>query len=552
VADASSTAPPRGAAQGDLRIPLSAAHRAWRGRFDGPELAILLGFIALSIWVLALDLRQVVLHDRSWTGTDGMFVTDQMTYLAWIRDSSHHLLVSNLFELQHTPADFFQPLVVISGALVSLGLAPWVAMLLWKPIAVGGLVLATRAFVHGTVPDVWGRRAALGLALFFVGPGAFVADKILHTNAAASLRWSAITFDLSLGFWSWGYSFGLIALAAAVAALVAYARARSKGRHRWVAPLLGALASSLHPWQGAILILVLLGAEAIAWRSHESPRLRPLLLCVSATALPLLYFVILNRSDPAWKLAQVSAHSAFPLWMVALTLAPLLLPAAFAYRARPQDFLARATRLWPLAALIIFGLSETKLSAAPTHALLGISIPLAILAVEGVRSVRLWERRTVRQVVIVTLIASAILPGTWYELTTARTAVAPGPLRAQATGPVFLDPGERSALNYLARDPRPGGVLSRFYLGTVVPAFTGRHTFVGNFYYSPDFPHRVGVADQLFAGGLAPRAARAVVQQIGARFLLADCRSAPDLQRSLAPIVSSVHRFGCASVFVVR
>jgi hypothetical protein len=512
----------------------------------------MLGFIALSIWVLALDLRQVVLHDRSWTGTDGMFVTDQMTYLAWIRDASRHLLVSNLFELQHTPADFFQPLVVISGALVALGVAPFVSMLLWKPLAVGGLVLVSRAFVHRSVDGAWARRAALGLGLFFVGPGAFVADTVLHANGAASLRWSAITFDLSLGFWSWGYSFGLIALGAALAALLSYERARSTTRHRWVAPLLGALASALHPWQGATLILVLIGAELLAWRTHQAPRPRQLVICVAATALPLLYFVILNRTDPSWKLAQASAHSAFPLWMVALTLAPLALPATLAYRVRPRGFLAHAARLWPLAALIIFGLSETKLSAAPTHALLGISIPLAILAVEGVRSVRWPGRPALQRAITVALIAATILPGTWYELTTARSAVAPGPVQAQATGPVFLDPGERSALDYLARDPRPGGVLSRFYLGTVVPALTGRHTYVGNFYYSPNFPQRVALADQLFAGGLAPRAARAVVQQIGARFLLADCRSAPDLQRSLAPIVSSVHRFGCASVFVVR
>jgi hypothetical protein len=519
---------------------------------DRVELAVVLAFIALSLWVLALDLRQVVVYSRSWTGTDGLFVTDQMTYLAWIRDSSHHVLVSNLFELQKTPADFFQPLIVVSGALVALGVAPWVALLLWKPVAVGALLLITCVFVHRTLDGVWGRRAALVLALFFVGSGALVAQEILHTSVGTSLRWLAITNDLSLGFWSWGYSFGLIALAAMIAGLISYERARHTNRVPWAASLLGAMASSLHPWQGGTLILVLTAVEALAWLGGQRPHLRPLVVTISASALPLVYFLVLNHSDPSWKLAQASAQSTVPLWMVALTLAPLALPAALAYRVRPQTYLACVTRIWPIAALIIFALSETALSAAPTHALLGISIPLAVLAIQGIRSIHSSAHPTRQRVVIAVLGAAAILPATWNELSTAHTIVAPGAPESQSIEPRFVNPGERRALDYLARDPRPGGVMSRFYLGTVVPGLTGRHTFVGNFYYSPDFPRREAITDQLFLGGLAPQAARNVAQSSGARFLLADCRTSVALQGALSPIVSSVHRFGCASVYVLR
>ena len=43
------------------------------------------------------------------------------------------------------------------------------------------------------------------------------------------------------------------------------------------------------------------------------------------------------------------------------------------------------TRIWPLAAILIYVLSASTLSATPLHAFNGITIPLAVLAVTGVR-----------------------------------------------------------------------------------------------------------------------------------------------------------------------
>ncbi|MGZ6639863.1 MAG: hypothetical protein ACXVII_44515, partial [Solirubrobacteraceae bacterium] len=38
----------------------------------------------------------------------------------------------------------------------------------------------------------------------------------------------------------------------------------------------------------------------------------------------------------------------------------------------------------------------------------------------------------------------------------------------------------------------------------------------------------------------------------GARFVLADCSAHTDLRVLLAPIIGSVHRFGCASVYTIK
>jgi hypothetical protein len=100
------------------------------------EIVLLAAFAAFSLWVVALDLWQVIAHGRVWTGTDGFYIVDQMQYLAWIASASQHLFSANLFVLRGTPADYFQPAIAISGGVTALGVAPWLALLLWKPVAV--------------------------------------------------------------------------------------------------------------------------------------------------------------------------------------------------------------------------------------------------------------------------------------------------------------------------------------------------------------------------------------------------------------------------------
>ena len=187
---------------------------------------MLFAFAAISMWVLALDVWRVVFDGGVWTGTDGVYIVDQLQYLAWIKDASSHILVSNLFVLRSTPTDYFQPAVVISGGLTALGMAPWLSLLLWKPVAVIGFFFAVRAFASRLLTGVWPRRAALVLALFF---GSF-------TNVYGHF---SVLGDLFPGFLSWGYVFGLMALAAMVWALVAHHDSRLNDRRLWLAGLLG-------------------------------------------------------------------------------------------------------------------------------------------------------------------------------------------------------------------------------------------------------------------------------------------------------------------------
>lgn len=486
------------------------------------------------MWVVGLDVWQIVAHGRVWTGTDGLYVVDQLQYMAWIKDASRHGLVSNLFVLRSTPVDYLQPAITISGGLAAVGVAPWLALLVWKPVAVGGCFFAFRAYVRSSLSGTWPRRAALVLALFF---GSFT---IVYGS------WGVLG-DLFPGFLSWGYTFGLLALAAMAGALLMYGRHWGEERLVWLPGLLGCLAGWLHPWNGELLIAVLVGTELVSARGCRTAlRLRQLAVTVILTAAPLAYYGLLGRTDLSWRLARVASKHSFPLWAIALAIAPLLVPALLAYRERPRGFLAAATRVWPVAAFAVYMLSASGVSATPLHAFQGITLPLAVLAVEGVAGVG-WERVPHRLAVGAVLVAAFTIPAVVDELRIAHRLVAPRLGTAN-----FITDDERRALDYLAGDAAPGGVVARSYLGALVPGATGRRSYVGDCLWSqPHCDARLVAVRSLFGGSLTRSAARAFVRSSGARFLLADCRPNADLETLLGPVVGSVHHFGCATVYTV-
>jgi hypothetical protein len=507
--------------------PTERAARA--ARLDRFELALLAIFAALSLWTIGLALYQVLAHGRIWTGSENVFFVDGFQSMMWIEGILHHGASPDLYVLRPTAADFFQPLIAISAAVTALGVPSWVSLLVWKPVAVGGAFLALWAYLRRVVTGEWARRAALALALFF--------------------GWGAVIGDSSLVFWSWGYPLALIGLACALGALLAYARDRKRGSVGLLAPALGAMASWLHPWQGETLILVLLGTELCLLARRQRVPVAALALTVAVTALPLAYFALLVKLDPVWRYERQVALSTYPFSHVAGTLWPLAIPALLAYRVRPASFLELSARVWLPVALVLFWFSEWQGSGA-THALLGVTVPLGALAVEGLRSLP-WRRvrlpRRALAALAVALLAAVTIPGMRYLLDYARQHVEP-----QAGRATFITRGENAALSYLARDRRAGGVLTSFYLGALVPPRTGRNTYLGDCYWSqPNCGRRSDMVNRLLAGKLGGRQARAFVLSTGARFVLGDCRSR-DLQAALASITSDVRRFSCATLYTIR
>jgi len=500
-----------------------------RLQLDRLEALLLAMLGALSLWTVAVGLWQAAAHGLVWVGSDSVFPADAMQSMSWIQGILHHGASPDMYVLAHTSADFFQPLVGISAAVTALGVAPYLVLLLWKPLAVAAIFFAVRAYVHATVAGRWPRLAALALALFFA--------------------WGSVIGDSWIPWWSWGYPFALIALACSLGALLAYARDRARGRIGALPPLLGALASWLHPWQGETLILILLACELVMLARGERVRLLPLALTVAFAALPLGYFALLVHFDAVWQREREAALSTFPLYRVAEAFAPLALAALLTYRQRATSFIALTARMWPLAAAGVFAFSEWQ-GSGPTHALLGLSVPLAALAVEGVRSLP-WRRAPRlthwRPALALAAVAALTIPGTISMMKVAKRLDRP-----VIGNPHFLTPGENAALAYLARDPRAGGVIAPFHLGMAVPPITARQTYVGNCYWSePNCHQRSKTVERLLAGELSPAQAENLVRSSGAHFVLGDCRSR-DITALLAPITLAVRHFSCATVYSVR
>jgi hypothetical protein len=282
-------------------------------------------------------------------------------------------------------------------------------------------------------------------------------------------------------------------------------------------------------------------------RLYERAHLKLTIATIGGTAIPLLYYAILGKTDLSWKLAQVASKHAFSFWAITIAIVPLLVPASIAYTRRPTTFLAAATRAWPLAAYAIFVLSGTSLGATPLHSFQGITIPLAVLAVEGFQILG-WSRVRRPLLAGAVLVALFTIPTTYEELKIAHGLAAPTRNNAN-----FIRPKERDALNYLENLKEPGSVMTRSYLGTYVPGKTGRRSYVGDCLWSePGCLTLTNNANTLFRGSMTPAAAQSFVLNSGARFVLADCQTTADLPKLLGPIIRSAHGFGCAAVYEVE
>jgi hypothetical protein len=501
--------------------------RGWPERVDPIQATLLLAFCALAAWVPVVDLVRAGSTPLRWTHTIGTYVQDEMQYLAWIRDASRHVLVCDLFVLRPTPHDYLQPLIAISGGLVALGMAPWFALLVWQPLALLAVLAAVLALVRRALPGKGQRRAALALVLFAAAPGS-------HP-------------DLWLAFWAWGYPFGLISLAGGIAALLICARPQPSARARLGAAALGLLAAWLHPWQGETLIVVLLAGLLLGRRAGSRRPLalerRCAALVIAACALPLLYYVGLDRLDSNWGFGASYSTAVPQAWKLALYLAPLGVPALLAYRRPCASRLELLLRCWPPAAIALLVLFALGLGGTPTHTLLGISVPLGILAVQGVSELPAFGALRGRRALTVALVLAATVPGVQWQMSQAPARIGPSTRNGN-----FVSISDLRALSYLQRDPRPGGVLTGYDLGLLVPGATGRATYLGDSYWTPDWQWRWQQLFELFGGWMRPRAARAFVRSTGARFILSDCTWHHGLPRSLLALARHVRRFGCAEL----
>lgn len=515
-------------------------------RLDRFEAGVLACLLALALAPLAGLLVRVWTQGGLVTGGDGFLVADPLQYLTWLRDAGRHVAVENLYDLADGPHSFVHPGVLISGLLHRAGLGEVAAYMIWKPVAVlalwAGAVAITRRFLERRDD----RRLALVIALFFASPLAALVGWSGMGGNDVKFDFDFVSGELWPGTYLWGYLFTAVAVGLMPLGLLAYERGRAGGRARALgaAAACGLFSAWMQPWQGATFAIVLVSAELLCLRRGRRPlaAARDLAAPLTATAAPLVYYYVLAKTDESWELAgAVNDFPRWPWWVTVLGLLPLALPALAAYRLPAPDFGALALRAWPLAGLGVF---YQPAGTFPFHAFQGLSLPLSVLACLGVRH-WLGERR-----LPLAAAASAVLVlcavGIAYRANELREAVNLG------RQPFFLETGEHDALRELERRAEPGGVLTPVYSGILVPAYTGRETYVGAGSWTPDFERRRSETEALFAGEFSTAEARELVRRSGAAFLYSDCHGRADIARIVRPFTDPPRRFGCATVYRVR
>jgi hypothetical protein len=516
-----------------------------RPPLDRIERSALVALAGLSLLVLAALLTK----RRALTGADGLLASDQLQYFTWIRQAGEHGLIGNEYDLAPDDRVFLHPGFLLSGVVHALlGISVPLSYLLWKPVAVVLLFWGALRYVRRLLPAGGPRHAALVLALFAVMPASAV---VAWTGVGGKPRQYTFDFiagELSSAQYLWGYLMTAIAVALMPLVLLAVEDWRHGRRARTLAlASLGALLVTwLQPWQGGTLVLVLLAVEALTWRRERERPPAQLLAVLAAACAPAVYYALLQRTDAAWELAgRVNAAGtqitwSWPWWAIALTLAPLALPAALAYRLPARSWQELALRAWPLAALAVY---LAPFGTFPYHAFQGMTIPLAVLAVQGLLSVSARPRTAV----VVAALALMVVPGTAHRFEVAVNSV------HAAGDPFFVFDGEQQALDALESDPRPGGVLAPAYAGHMIPYRTGREVYVGALSWTPAWERRVRETNALFEGSLGPQGARALARRSGARFAFVDCRPGlRDLRPLLGPLIERTRSFGCATLYDLR
>jgi hypothetical protein len=495
----------------------AARTRDWLRDGSGVVLAC---FAALSVAPLVALLIRAAMRGEHFAGPGaGLAILDQYRYLAWIRDAGAHVLIAPGGGTLPGAHAYLNPVFLISGLLVRGGVSIQLAYQLWLPVAIIVLFAGYRALVWRAVEPGRARGVTLALALIGCSPLLPLLDygKVVDANGAAEMI--NVATHLSPYWQAWGYFPTAIALGLIPLWVLELARAPRPRLVRLCA--VGATVSLLDPWAG--LTLLLLGAFLLA------RELRTMVVPLLAVAAPLLYYLVLARSNVAWTLGNLrNSFGPGPLWVFPIVLGPLLVPAVVG-RQVGRGRIEQALWLWPLASLLALALVPGN---AELTALEGTSLPLAVLAVRG------WRRLHAPALVSAGAVALMIAPGVAYAGATFHDYV------NDHYAPYNLASGELAALRSTPRVR----VLTTDYLAPAMVALTGR------------VPVPVPVpqegrgrlnAENLFDGHLGAPATRTLLAATGEpRELISDClpRRA-DLAALLAPLGYERRRYGCASVY---
>ena len=535
------------------------------GRISWPERLVL----ALSAAVMLVGLGAVAAvrlkhPDRVWTGAiGGGTPEDAQQYLAWFVDASHHLLVGNLFDLAAPSRTYLNPLISVSGALYRLGLPIEYCYAIWVPVAIVLLLFGTVKLCHRFLNTTAERTCALAIALLYAFPGDRFLRLLPEHGWVGRDGLMAADYDIRIPATMWGYPLSTISFALIPFALLAYASASDRGRR--VSPLAaGALFLSawLQPWQGLIacamvgiassvlIVRSLRGSGRIGWGSVVLPA-----TTIAACSIPILYYQLLGSLDRAFAATMVNTEIMAiteKWWALILVTLPILIAAAPAFvMGRPFRIDELLLRSWAAGSLgVALAMSLLEVPAQSTHALRGISIPLGILSVTGVKLLSAQRKRLSVGVPLATGAAALaiVVPPNIEFVKWQVVAITEWPVKYG----FFIHKDDNASLNWLRQNPEPGSVFTGAGgLSQFMPVRTGRQVWNGHWNWSPkSAPRRLAVdtavgekPGNIFMSGAEFGAAT------GARYVVLGCQSDhARAKKALGPEIAVRAKFGCSEV----
>lgn len=522
----------------------------WRLRVEprSVQVALLVALALASFGGFALDAINAAVENRVFIGASGTRAADQLQYLSWATDSAHHGFSRDLYAFHLGSRVFLDPLWLVTGLLhVRGGLSYSLLTAIWQSVALLLLFAAVRVYARSLLGAGWQATIAMLLALFML-PFSFLVAHVRFGSTAGLVSYET----LSIGWIS-----GDIQLALAVAAMIVFLlqvrellvvpNVAARRRPTWLAAGAGVAASWLHPWQGMLLLLILV--MLVLWERPSLERHRRLLAPALLTALPVAYYALLSKLDASWAYAassqQATAHGKVSLagaFVVALL--PIAVIAAPGYADRRKDPGDRMLKLWPIASVILF----VALPADTEHAMGGVAVPAAVLMVRGwpwvLRRLPRFARGKARWVAAAA-ISFSVIGAPLFVVQRLKNVRAAGQIAAE------IAHGDALALDSIASRPLSSGVLTSATLGAWVPVVTDQATWVGHGTWTPSYSARSRGVSGLFNGSMdsEPRRERRFVLSIGASYVLEPCGWHARLQQALLPAGFTARKFGCATLY---
>jgi hypothetical protein len=508
------------------------------------QLAVFSVLTVACFCVFALDAVDAAVNNRVFIGADGTWAYDQLQYLGWTTDAGHHVLIANLFAFHLGAHVFFDPLWLIIGLLhVVVGLSYSLLIAVAQAVALVALFVAVRAYARKLLgAESRSVTIAMVLALFMLPASFLIGNRLgfqgtkLTNFELLSVGWVSDDFQLALAVAA------MIAFLLAVAVLLRTSTVQERRRPTCLAAGAGIAAAWLHPWQGIVLLLILV--MLVAWERPSIERHRRLVLPALLTALPVAYYALLPSLDAGWAQSRhATSYSPVPYFSSLLaTLLPVVVMMAPGYARRSDDPGVRMLQLWPFASLLLFLTSPSD----AMHAIGGFAVPAAILMVRGwpwvlsrlpnrVRGHAAWLAAAAIAFSVLAAPISVI-----HRMTEYRTG-------DQSFAEIGRD--DATALDWIASRPRGTEVLTSAELGAWVPAIADDPTWIGHPVWTPSYEARDRQVTRLFDGSMDQARERAFVVSTGTHFVLEPCGSRGRLGSALDGAGFSARDFGCAILY---